>query len=496
MNTKYRNASTILSARIKRDLFTRRTENTRQDQRNGGTHTVQRFLARQKRTAPGPDGLLHWMWRDFSHLLAPVITKLFNRSLQEQFVPCHWKLANVTPIPKETPLTNCNQLRPISLTNIIIRLFEKLILKFELFHVLKSLIGPDQLAYKENSNTTMALLKSQHYWMKWLDGNANFVRVLSFDFSKAFDTVSHYILSDKLKATNINPYVINWILDFLNQRKQRVVVDGITTEFIDINRGVPQGTVLGPILFSLMVNDIQLADPRRNLLVKFADDITISIPVSKDSTDATINEVNSIGDWAASNRMTLNLSKTWEMLIHGKTTKPNPQPVPDIERKSWLKLLGIIFQENPCCWDLHVDKLIAKASSRPYILRVCKFYGYSQDQLNKLFDSLILSLFAYGLEVWGSASKKYLDRIDSFCKRAYRYGYTAKADFEISTLIEERDKLLFDKIATTKDHPLQDLLPPKRSRMLRKRGHEFQLPQIRTERYKNSFMNRCLFKFV
>ena len=249
-------------------------------------HTVQRFLARQKRTAPGPDGLPHWMWRDFSHLLAPVIAKLFNLSLQEQFVPCHWKLPNVTPIPKESPLTNCNQLRPISLTNIIIRLFEKLILKFELFRILKSLIGPDQFAYKENSNTTMALMKSQHYWLKWLDGNANFVRVLSFDFSKAFDTVSHYILSDKLKATDINPYVISWILDFLSQRKQRVVVDGITTEFIDINRGVPQGTVLGPILLSLMVNDIQLADPKRNLLVKFADDITISIPVSKDSTQA------------------------------------------------------------------------------------------------------------------------------------------------------------------------------------------------------------------
>ena len=173
-------------------------------------------------------------------------------------------------------------------------------------------------------------------------------------------------------------------------------------------------------------------------MVKFADDITICIPVSKDSTDATINEVNSMKHWAASNRMTLNLSKTWEMLILGKTTKPNPQPVPGIERESWLKLLGIIFQENPCCWDLHVDKLIAKASSRLYILRVCKLYayGYSQDQLNKLLDSLILSLFAYGLEVWGSARKKYLDRIDNFCKRAYRYGYTAKADFEVSTLIE------------------------------------------------------------
>ena len=119
---------------------------------------------------------------------------------------------------------------------------------------------------------------------------------MSFDFSKAFDPVSHYILSGKLKATDINPFVINLILEFLSQRKQRVVVDGITTEFIDINRGVPQGTVLGPILFSLMVNDIQLADPSRNLMVKFADDITISIPVSKDSnTFQTILWFSKIG---------------------------------------------------------------------------------------------------------------------------------------------------------------------------------------------------------
>ena len=110
-----------------------------------------------------------------------------------------------------------------------------------------------------------------------------------YEYCHSTSAKPHYILSDQIKATDLN--VINWILDFLSQRNQRVVVDGITTEFIDINRAVPQGTVLGPI-FSLMVNDIQVADPRRNPMVKFADDITISIPVSKDSTDATINEVN------------------------------------------------------------------------------------------------------------------------------------------------------------------------------------------------------------
>ena len=113
-----------------------------------------------------------------------------------------------------------------------------------------------------------------------------------------------------------------------------------------------------------MVDDIQLADPRRNLMVKFADDITVSTHVGKDSTDATINGVNSMKHWAASNRMTLNLSKTWAMLMYGKITKPNPQPVPGVKHKSWLTLLGIIFQENPCCWDLQVDKLIPKTRIR------------------------------------------------------------------------------------------------------------------------------------
>ena len=144
-------------------------------------------------------------------------------------------------------------------------------------------------------------------------------------------------------------------------------------------------------------------------MLKYADDLTLSLP------DHSFIEVNSIQHWAVKNRMKLNLTKTWEMVVHGRISKPLPPLVQGIERKSWLKLLGIIFQENPSDWDLHVDNLLRKASSRLYILRVCKYFGHPKERPTKLFDLLIMSLFLYGIEIWGAAYQgKYLDRIDKF----------------------------------------------------------------------------------
>ena len=186
-------------------------------------------------------------------------------------------------------------------------------------------------------------------------------------------------------------------------------------------------------------------------------------------------------------------SKTWEMVISKRSLNQLPSPIDGIERKKWLRLLGVSFQDDPCCWDLHVDGLLSKASGRMHILRVCKIYGYPRDQLTKLFETLILSLFTYAIEVWGSALlKKYLKRIDQFLRRANRYGYTEK-EYNMSSLIEERDRALFGKVIKNTEHCLYELLPDKKQRTLRVQNHNHILPQIKTERFKRCFINRCHF---
>ena len=197
-------------------------------------------------------------------------------SLKHKCVPLRWKL-DINPIPKETPIT------PISLTNIIMRLFEKTVLKKGISPELQSLINCDQFAYKEGTSATDALIMCHHKWLNWLEDNADHVRVVSFDLKKVFDSVSHNIVCKKLEKTNINPYITNWIVNFLSDRRQRVIVNGIETNYVEVNKGVPQDTVLAPFLFSLMINDLTVKDPDNNLLVKFADDITVRAPAKENS---------------------------------------------------------------------------------------------------------------------------------------------------------------------------------------------------------------------
>ena len=183
----------------------------------------------------------------------------------------------------------------------------------------------------------------------------------------AVRAVVDVVVTDYNNYRNYSHYIS--YSNYSNEQIQgpRVVVDGMSTKFVDINRGVPQGTVLDPVLFSIIVNDIMAANPNKNLLVKYADGITLSVR-RFNSPDLSLVEVQNIQRSSTGNRMTLNLKKMWEKVVRATTKKPLPEPMRDIERKGELKLSGVTFKEQPCNWDTNFDHMITKAISRLYIL--------------------------------------------------------------------------------------------------------------------------------
>ena len=140
------------------------------------------------------------------------------------------------------------------------------------------------------------------------------------------------------------------------------------------NRGCPPGdSARGNIVFS-HVNDIRLVSPS-SLLIKFSDDINVSIPVRAEDSNIAESEVSSIMKWAGKNQMTLSLNKTWEMLLKSGSLKVPPACLPIVDRKTKLKLLGVTCEDDPVNWDLHIDNALSKAGLCLYILSVCSFYG-------------------------------------------------------------------------------------------------------------------------
>ena len=153
-------------------------------------------------------------------------------------------------------------------------------------------------------------------------------------------------------------------------------------------------------------------------------------------------EVLSFIEWSENNRMKVNLTKTWELLLKGRTTRTPPEPLEIIGGKEKLKLLGVTFEQVPVNWDTHIDYLLSNASSRLYIIRICKYYGYSIESLDLRFQSLIVVVFTYAIEVWGCAFySKYLSRIDKFFARCYKLGYCLR-QYSILDIRRNRDMKL------------------------------------------------------
>ncbi|CAB4022582.1 Hypothetical predicted protein, partial [Paramuricea clavata] len=172
--------------------------------------------------------------------------------------------------------------------------------------------------------------------------------------------------------------------------------------------------------------------------------MTLEVP-GNENGDTSQAEVDSIQTWSENNRMSLNMEKTYEMIVRRNIPTLLPDPFPFIKRRTWLKILGITLQDLPSKWDLQFDEMLKKASARMYIMRVCKYYGFPIKQLDMLFNTLIMPIITYGIELWGGAYfNKYISQIDKFINRAHRNGYISEK-LNIKEISIKREKKLWDK---------------------------------------------------
>jgi len=369
-----------------------------------------------------------FIYKKCSDLISPIICRLFNLSLETGVFPMILKAATIIPIHKSGDATLVNNYRPISMIPILAKIFEKLMLrKLMSFIKCNKLIADNQFGFKKNCSTEDALLEFLNGASESLSSKCTLISVF-LDFAKAFDTVDFDILLRKLDHLGVRGVMNNWFRSYLHGRTQQVLIRESLSSRRDVMRGVPQGSVLGPILFLLYINDMHRCCERLKL-VHFADDTT-AVCIRRDAR-VLIDDVNLdlalIKDWVDTNRLSLNVEKT-NYIIVSDSVLPDLNPViisgTVVQRVSNCKFLGVYFDQN-LDFKLHVNEVCKKLSRAVGMMN--RVSGLIPPYVKlKIYHSLIYSRVCYGISVWGRSSVSNVSRIDCLLRKArrcVRYGF-------------------------------------------------------------------------
>ncbi len=319
-------------------------------------------------------------------------------------VPSCFKSATIIPVPKKPIITCFNDYRPVALTSIIMKCFERLV-KDHISSSLPPTFDPYQFAYRPKRSTVDAISSALHLTLNHLEAKNTHARLLFLDFSSAFNTIIPQHLVSKLAPLGFNTPLRNWLLDFLTHRPQAVRVGNNFSNVITLSTGSPQGCVLSPLLFTLMTHDCR-ARSTTNHIVKFADNTTVVGLIQDNDELAYREEVSHLVDWCRTNNLVLNLDKTKEVIVDFRKHQPTHTPLlinsKEVEIVTSTKFLGA-HVTNTLSWSNHTGALIKKAQQRMHFLRQMRRAHLPPPILTTFYRGTIESILTNSISVWAGA---------------------------------------------------------------------------------------------
>ena len=372
--------------------------------------------------AAGPDNIKPIVLKELADIIAPVVTRLYRASLKQAKTPDAWKEAHVTPVFKKGEKYKAVNYRPVSLTCILCKQME---------HILSSHI-------MEHLNTNHLLYDKQHGFCSKLSCETQLLEFTSdvlkavqdkkqcdtvvMDFSKGFDKVSHDRLIYKLDRAGIDLHTRNWIKSFLSGRSQKVVVDGVTSESVPVTSGVPQGSVLGPILFLIFINDMPQYTKHSQVRL-FADDTIVYLTVTAvDDCEKLQEDLKRLEKWEEEWQMEFHPAKCNVLRITRKKSRVMYRyTLHDhiLEEVPSDKYLGITIS-NDMSWNKHIDQTSSKANRKLGFLRR-NIKTRDQALKEKAYNTIVRPTVEYCSTVWDPYYKTQADTIEKVQRRAARW---------------------------------------------------------------------------
>jgi hypothetical protein len=378
--------------------------------------------------AAGMDEISATVLKNCSPTLCYPFAKLFNLSMKLGQVPKAWKSAKVSPVYKKGSKSDPANYRPVSLLSLVSKVMEKYIAYHIVRHLeVNDIFSKHQFGFRSGHSTLHPLLITHQLAADVLDKQME-ARAVALDIAGAFDTVWHKRLLQKAEAAGLRGQLYVWLENYLSNRVQVVAVDGVMSDALDIQAGVPQGSILGPIMFLLYINDLPAVT--KSLPLLFADDCTL-VQVAKSTSHRLTcwqtlqNDLEAVMEWSHLNQLKFAPHKTQSLLISAKKDKQAPlahKPLSlehvSIEEVQSLKLLGVSFSSKGALSE-HIMAKAKIAGKLVGMLRrqSCYLNEYARF---RIYVSTIRPIMEYGSPVFINAARYALCALDSVQKRAQK----------------------------------------------------------------------------